>query len=163
MNLQRGMRVRCVDNVGSRSLRKGAEYTISDVEFDVFENAHYVHLLENEGCWWASRFEHVARVKLQPGMRVRYVGAKAGGFLQRGPDYTVQYSDGDFVALRGCQYAVSTNDLKPVVRVKAPCVPLLEVLTARAIAAVAAMSPHQQAAHWAAQRDSWVRGNAGID
>lgn len=52
--------------------------------------------------------------------------------------------------------------VRPVVRVKAKCVPSLSVLIKRAVAAVERMTPAERAAMDKAQRESWARGEAGL-
>jgi len=52
--------------------------------------------------------------------------------------------------------------VKPHVRVKAPCVPSLDLLIKRAVAAFDAMTPEQKDAHVKAQRASWVRGEMAL-
>lgn len=48
--------------------------------------------------------------------------------------------------------------VRPVVRVKAPCIPSLDVMIKRASAWFNSLTPAEQEAHRKAQRESYVRG-----
>jgi hypothetical protein len=103
-------------------------------------------------------------MKLEPGMRVRCV-LGASTFLTIGKEYLIEK-----VSLR---YAWVVDDsgkrgnwlvyrFKPVVRVKAKCVPSLDLILKRSAVAFKPMTPEQQQAMQNAQRESWVRGEKAL-
>lgn len=84
--------------------------------------------------------------------------------LTRGKEYdatepfsTVGNSFVKIVDDAGIKSAWLVDRFKPVVRVKATCVPSLSVLVMRA-----RMTPEQQQAMQVAQRESWVRGEMAL-
>jgi hypothetical protein len=73
-------------------------------------------------------------------------------------------NEGEYISVR--EFPTSyfcSRRFKPVVRVKAKCVPSLDLLLKRSAAAVRAMTPDQREEMWRKQRESWVRGNTGWD
>lgn len=106
--------------------------------------------------------------QLEPGDRVRCVD-NAGGYgevLTHGAEYEIAgvQSDSGLIQLRGVHsYGFKARRFKPVIRVKAKCVPTLDLLLKRSNVAWRAMSPAGQEAMLQAQRASWVRGNTGWD
>jgi hypothetical protein len=105
-------------------------------------------------------------IPLEPGMRVRCVRADHyAKVLREGKEYTVSRVDegGNWVWVDGLMgYHLDLKRFKPIVRVKAKCVPSLSVLIKRAVAAVERMTPAERAAMDKAQRESWARGEAGM-
>lgn len=88
-----------------------------------------------------------------------------GGFqLYAGTDYTIDevWCHGEWVKLRETDGGWLADRFKPVVRVKAVCVPSLDLMVRRANAAFAKLSPEQQTVHWEMQRRSWVRGEMAL-
>lgn len=100
-------------------------------------------------------------MRLEPGMRVRCVDNK-GGFgdaLEVGSEYQVVLQDKlGMVKLDGfAAFSFVPHRFKPIVRVKAPCVPSLDLMLRRAVAAVEAMTPAERAEMQRKQAESWVR------
>jgi hypothetical protein len=58
---------------------------------------------------------------------------------------------------------MTATESKPRVRVKARCIVSFDLLVKRAKAKLDRMTPEEQALHWQAQRESWVRGQVGWD
>jgi hypothetical protein len=107
-------------------------------------------------------------IQLKPGMRVRCVNA--GGVIGRkirvGEEYVTRVADcwkpEQRIALVGVVGVFYPHRFKPIVRVKAPYIPSLDLMIRRAVAAVEAMTPAQRAEMHQAQRESWVRGEMGM-
>lgn len=61
-----------------------------------------------------------------------------------------------------CVFGFAQSRFKPIVRVKAPCIPSLDLLLRRAVAAAAGMTPEQREEMYRKQRESWVRGEMAL-
>lgn len=98
-------------------------------------------------------------IPLEPGMRVRCVDAIGSSILEHGAEYVVEgktkLGGTKLLGFRGGWYA---ERFKPIIRVKAPCIPSIDVMIKRAKAWFDALTPAEQKAHMTAQRDSYVRG-----
>jgi hypothetical protein len=99
---------------------------------------------------------------IKPGQRLRCVNGTCTRSLRVGETYTFHHgSNGLVVLVELPDREFSAERFKPVVRVPARCVPSLNVLVRRANAAHDLLTPAQQAEHWNAQRESWVRSCTG--
>lgn len=109
-------------------------------------------------------------MKLTAGMRARCVhnlidSGAATPRLTVGKEYGILGNDGICITVRDdfgdvCPWYAWR--FKPVIRVKAPCKPSLDILMERFVAKFNAMSPEDQEAHLRTQRESWVRGEVAL-
>jgi hypothetical protein len=100
----------------------------------------------------------------QPGQRLRCVdGFRSQGRLVEGHTYTFRRRIGGMIEIEEfLEKEFFADRFKPVVRVKAVCVPSLGLMVRRANVAFANLSPEQQTVHWEMQRRSWVRGEMAL-
>lgn len=101
-------------------------------------------------------------MRLEPGMRVRCVDAGSNCLIVTGRDYVVAARQNDMVRVNQWGVWYPIERFKPIVRVKAQCVPTLDLLMKRAVTAFNAMTPEQQETHRQEQRLSWVRGEMAL-
>lgn len=110
-------------------------------------------------------------LKLEPGMRVRCVVAEPWVGLVEGCDYRVDgtherpWTSRQIVSLAGVSGRFFADRFKPVVRVKAKSTyegEAFDGLVERARKAFNALSPEEQRAHSAEQRESWARGELAL-
>lgn len=103
-------------------------------------------------------------MKLEKGMRVRAAGGFDHGLI-KGNEYLVVFVDPiiPICTIAGSPRWYGVDCFKPLIRVKAPCVPSLDLHVKRATAAFHELSPEEQVAHWQAQRESWARSCVEFD
>lgn len=110
-------------------------------------------------------------MKLEPGMRIRVVDVGPNKRLMLGAEHVVAAYDPDNIPFPSVTLVADTGDrkrsyfshrFKPVIRVKAKCVPSLSVLLSRAEKAVLAFTPAEREAMHQMQRALWARGEAAL-